>query len=96
MKSHREALTQASESDAPLSLCSLDLLDEYDVDGRATRCGKILLKSGADPTITDGDMEPPVVTAMMFSPVGTRISRHAAWGCFELLTTADNSHFDLG
>jgi hypothetical protein len=55
-----------------------------------------LLKSGADPTITDGDMEPPVVTAMVFNSVGIRISRHAAYQMFELLTTAANFHFDLG
>ncbi|GAB7325794.1 hypothetical protein MBLNU13_g09883t1 [Cladosporium sp. NU13] len=50
------------------TLLHVNSFDAFNFHGNITRCGKILLKSGADPTLTDGKTDPPVVTAMMSSP----------------------------
>lgn len=52
-------------------------------------CGKILLKSGADPTFDHDDMPPPVIDALLYNAVSIHIYQHANDYTLDLLTTAD-------
>lgn len=81
-------LTQASLYDTPLSLCAAH--HDHGSEGDPVHCGKILLKSGADPTFTDDHSDPRVIVAIAHSPVSIHICVHATYCSLELLTMADN------
>jgi hypothetical protein len=59
-------------------------------------CGKILLKSGADPTFPNDVTPPPVINTLQMNHVSIQINQYATYYVLDLLTTADISSFDLG
>jgi hypothetical protein len=62
-------------------------MDYNSMTGRSlAHCGKILLKSGADPTFANADIIPPVSQAMERNPVSIRIYQHTAYYSPGLLT----------
>jgi hypothetical protein len=52
-------------------------------------CGKILLKSGADPTFPNDFTPPPVISALQLNAVSIHINQDATYYVLDLLTTAD-------